>query len=280
MPGSFDARAVAMAPIGHDWDPEVQEQWRSAQAGISADIRAQFGERELDRKLNDFIAIGSAPFSVIAFHNALLQQCRDAFVLGAYYPSLVGVCALGERILNELVVQLRDANRASEHYGKLRGKQSFDDWNKASKILEDWDVFDAAVSRDFRELAKLRNASVHYNPMLDPSAREPALTALRLMTRIIDQQFGTLPSGRWFIPDGGGVSFIRADAEDHPFVKTFYLPHAMLVGPNHDLEFEDSTGRWLAVDPHEYPAELISDEEFLLLFQQRPVASKSRVPPD
>jgi len=48
---------------------------------------------------------------VIAYHNSFLRRVRDAFASGNYYPALTAGCALGERILNHLILDLREEFR-------------------------------------------------------------------------------------------------------------------------------------------------------------------------
>src|SRR5262245_255998 len=113
----FDSRAHTLElEIGDHWDPQVKEQWRQNKDQIAGSVAGEFGSEDLERKLRDFAAIGVRPFSIISHHNTLFAQVRDAFVQGAYYPALTGACALGERILNHLVIDLRDEFRSTPEY--------------------------------------------------------------------------------------------------------------------------------------------------------------------
>lgn len=78
--------------------------------------------------------------SLLTYHNGLHEQARRAFVTGAYYPALVAACALGERILNHLVLDMRDSFKSSDHYKKVYRKDSLDDWPFAVVVLTDWKV--------------------------------------------------------------------------------------------------------------------------------------------
>lgn len=75
------------------------------QAGAMTPYRAQ---RANAITIDDFMAFDVAPFSIVAQHMEYLQQVRVSFVAGAYLPSLTASGALGERILNELMISTRD----------------------------------------------------------------------------------------------------------------------------------------------------------------------------
>jgi hypothetical protein len=72
----------------------------------------------------------------VAFHNVFFNQVRDSFVIGSYYPALTAACALGERILNHLVLGLRDSFRTAEEYKRVYRKDSFDNWMIPIDVLE------------------------------------------------------------------------------------------------------------------------------------------------
>src|SRR3972149_6553409 len=92
----------------------------------------------VDPKKENFIAIDSKPFSILAFHNRFFEQIRTSFIIGSYYPALTGACALGERILNHLILTLRDDFKNSPEYKKIYRKKSFDDWDVPISILASW----------------------------------------------------------------------------------------------------------------------------------------------
>jgi len=97
----FDTRAtVFTTEIQEHWDERTKAMWRENKARTTDELRRTFGELRINQKVQDFTDMGVKPFSIISYHNALFEQVRFAFVAGAYYPALVGACALGERILN------------------------------------------------------------------------------------------------------------------------------------------------------------------------------------
>ncbi|MBM3286996.1 MAG: hypothetical protein FJY88_06560 [Candidatus Eisenbacteria bacterium] len=275
LPMDFDFRANALAiEIQDSWQDDVKALHRQNRETLLTQLQSQFGEDEFDAKLVNFRALGPKPFSIIAFHNRFLEQCRRAFVIGGYYPAPVGACALGERILNQTILVLRDDFRSSPEYKKVYTKSSFDDWEFATAVLDSWHVLLPEVVTDYNALAQRRHRAVHFDPVTDTNDRDLALEAVQLATRIIGVQFGLLGSQPWFIPGSRGESFIRKEAEQQPFVRRIYLPNCPLVGPFHQLD--GASGSWLIVDHHEYEDREISDEEFLKL--NRPGFSGEFIP--
>jgi hypothetical protein len=76
--------------------------------------------------------------TVLAYHNQFFDQARRSFVIGAYYPALVSACALGERILNHLILDLRGFYKNKPEYRQVYRKESFDNWQIPVDTLEAW----------------------------------------------------------------------------------------------------------------------------------------------
>lgn len=105
---TFDARNTTLEhEIGDDWDPDIQKQWRSNQASIRMGLLGELGTVGGESKIENYVLMGSAPWSIIFRHNQMLAQIRGAFAHGDFYPALLGACGLGERLLNELLNVLR-----------------------------------------------------------------------------------------------------------------------------------------------------------------------------
>src|ERR1700677_2967176 len=137
----FDFRANTIATkIEAHWDDKAKALWQENHQRLIEGLRQQFGERNLDAKVQDFIDMGAKPFSIVAYHNTLFDQVRTAFAAGAHYPAVTGACALGERILNHLVLDLRDEFRATPEYKRVCRKSSFDNWNVPISTLVAWNV--------------------------------------------------------------------------------------------------------------------------------------------
>ena len=289
---SFDTRPWFLAQeVKDDWEEKVRHLGLENKQQIADGLAQQYGIWNIEEKLGNFLALGREPFSVVAFHNRFLRQCRDAFVTGSFYPALTGACALGERILNHLVLKLRDYHKGTASYKKVYDKESFDKWNTAIDVLEEWQVFidegvfrawqafvidrtrlskeetdlhtSSGVADLFRRLHNLRNDSLHFRVDLDVETRKPALRAIQLLQDIVAAQFGVEGPLPWFIPGARGQPFIRKEFEDTPFIREFYLPACVLVGPDYRTE---RVGNTLQVsDPGPYEDKGISDEQFVEL---------------
>jgi len=81
-------------------------------------VKLKYGELGIDCVLQNTHDLGPKGMSLISYHNAIDEQARRAFVVGADFPALVGACALGERILNHLILDLRESFKSSAHYKK------------------------------------------------------------------------------------------------------------------------------------------------------------------
>ncbi len=194
---------------------------------------AEFGELNKDAKLANFIALDTKPFSILAFHNRFFAQVRNSFVMGAYYPALVGACALGERILNHLLLALRDDYKGTPEYKRVFGKDSFDDWTIPIDVLNAWGVLLSDVIENFLKLKDMRNRAIHFRLETDHNDREPALEALNCIRAIIGSQFASLGTQPWFMTGIPGEIYIKQAWEEKPFIRKIYLPNCALVGPKH-----------------------------------------------
>jgi hypothetical protein len=250
--------------IQDDWEESVKEHWHDAQRQIREGFVLQYGEHLVNRKLQNYSDLGVMDMSIIAYHNTFFRQARVAFIMGAYYPALTGACALGERILNFLVIGLRESFRGTPEYKKVYRRQSFDDWNAMIDTLAAWDLLLPDVVTDFRCLRDLRNRAVHMDPrspVSEENVRDVALEAIHTLGRIIKAQFGILGFQPWFIPGPRGASYIKKSWENDPFIQLVYLPNSQLVGPLYTLEIGDD-GTVTVHDDHHYEDREITDDEF------------------
>lgn len=270
----FDSRAASLTrEISPEWSSAAITNHQENLIQLVVELVNEYGVINHQRKRNDFGELGSAPFSVLAFHNKFLRQIRNAFVQGAYYPALTGACALGERILNHLIFKFRDGFKSSPHYKKIRAKKSFDNWDKTSQILSDWNILLPETTEHFVELKEIRNNTIHFRPETDQNDRQLALDAIQILQNIIRDQFPAFGPQPWFIPDIKGASFIKKEAEEWPFVQKIYIEsgNCALVGPHHRLEIkQDGAGNllWLIHDEHQYEDVEVSDQEFAELYNQ------------
>lgn len=271
VPGDFDSRCLGLGdPIPDHWEDQVKalerENWERTLAGL----KSEYGEWNFECKLADFIAIGVKPFSVLAYHNGLFDQTRRAFVQGAYYPALLSACALGERTLNHLILDLRDSYAHTAEHATVATAKSFSNWKVMISTLAAWGVFDLAVTDLFRRLADLRHRSVHFNPATYTGVRDDALAAITTLRDIIEQQFGAFGLQRWFIRGTKGACFISKAYEVDPFVRRFLAPRSMYVGPLHGVRLTDE-GAWQFVDwpPDVYGVGEVTDEQYCHAFNER-----------
>ncbi len=246
-------------PIQEWWAPDVQQLWRDNKGRLRGNLAEEYGSFDTETKIKNFTDFGRIPFSVLAFHNRFVDQIRRSFVMGAFYPALTAACALGERILNHLVISLREAFRTTAQYKKVRSKDSFDKWDLAIDTLEAWGVLLPEAVSEFRQLHSIRTKAIHFRPEVDTNDRAMALEAVARLLRIVDVQFGT-GQQPWFIGNTSGEDYIAKAAESSPFVRLVYLPNCRLVGPLHTLSYQ---GHELIVhDDHAYDTREVSDDEF------------------
>jgi len=253
--------------IREDWEPSIQAMHRQNQDNVRQALVAEYGPVNFEQKLTNYIDFGDLPFCIVAFHNEFFRQVRSAFVTEAYYPSLTGACALGERILNHLILTLRDEFKARPEYKRVYKKGSFDNWDVVVDTLESWGVLMAPVATAFRKLASIRNQSLHFEAGLEMRVRDTALQAIGTLREIVSHQFSALGPQPWFIASTPGASFIKRTYESDPFVKHVYIPRCAYVGPLHSIEFAGI--RMGVTDDHAYPPGDISDEQYAMCFQAR-----------
>jgi hypothetical protein len=169
----FDTRSRALTlEIRDEWEKKVKELHYENRKRVAEHLIYEFGELDQEVKLKNFIALDVKPPSILAFHNRFFNQIRNAFVVGAYYPALTGVCSLGERILNYLLLILRDDYKGTIEYKSIYKKDSFDDWDIPIKTLESWGILLPEVVEKFYKLKDMRNKSIHFRPETDHNDRE------------------------------------------------------------------------------------------------------------
>jgi hypothetical protein len=264
----FDARANLLGIKIEDWwEPKVKELHHENQTAIKMGLVEDFGATAAEAKLKNFVDLGAAPFSIVAYHNRFLRQIRNSFVIGGYYPALTGACALGERILNHLLLAHRSFFKSSKEYKKVYRKDSFDNWDVPIATLASWGILQPATVTAFEELKDIRNRTIHFRPETDHNDRLLALTAIHTLGKVIDAQFNASGEHPWFIPNTLGVSFLKRSVECDPFIRTVYVPNCVLVGPYHKLERSD--GRWIVRDEFPYTDCEISDEDFARLYNDK-----------
>lgn len=269
----FDSRpSLLSSSVNSSWEPEIQQQHLENRDAIVVGLMQEFGTANSAAKIQDFQDLGNAPLSIISFHNRFMRQVRQSFVIGAYYPALVGACTLGERILNHLVLELRGHFQSKPGSEEIFENNNFTNWNLVIRTLEEWGVLLPDVATAYKELARIRHGkAIHFNPKIDKDDRTPALKAIHFLTKIVGQQFSGFGLQPWFIPNTPGASFIKKEAEAWPFVQVVYIPNCVLVGPYHevDLRNEGDSFKFVITDKDDYEERDVTDEEFAELYNNR-----------
>ena len=267
MTFDFDTRVRMLTdPIQDEWEEWVKQLHYANRKTIEDGLIAQYGILNTKEKQQNFIDLEAKPVSILAFHNKFFEQVRTSFVMGAYYPALTGACALGERILNHLILTLRDDYRTTPEYKNIYRKDSFDDWNLAINTLASWNILLPDVKSNFIKLMDMRHKAIHFRPETDLNDRELALKAVRSLQNIIGTQFSGFGSQPWFITDILGEIYIKKEWENRPFIKKIYLPNCTLVGYKHRVM---SIVPQLQInDQFHYEEKTFTDEEFAQLRQE------------
>lgn len=264
----FDTRAHMLNEIPDHWEKNVKDLHIKNRENLILELERELGPQNFDEKLQNFKDAGSSPFSIISYHNSFYRQVRYSFIHGFYYPTLTSACSLGERILNHLIIDLRESFKGSRHYKAIYRKESFDDWGRCIDILDEWGVFQHEdVSKKFHLLKSLRMKSIHFDEDTYANLRQDSLSALELLRDIISMQFGFFSGQKWMISGTAGYSFIKKESENDPFIKKFYLPQCPLVGPYFSMNVIN--GMWIFFDIKEYEERQVTDAEFAEIFNSR-----------
>jgi hypothetical protein len=245
--------------IRDEWEDHIKKQHRENKESVEKSLIDSYGAMAQEGKRQNFIDFGAIPFSILAFHNKFFRQLRTAFVMGAYYPALTAACSLGERILNYLLLILRDDYKHTPEYKTVYRKDSFDNWDLPINTLESWNILLPDVTENFRRLKDMRQKAIHFRPEVDRNDRELALEAIQCLRKIIQNQFSGFGPQPWFITSIPGEIFIKKSWENEPFIQKVYLPNCLIVGPNHQIE---KIFPQVMIKDFEYEEREITDEEF------------------
>jgi len=264
----FDTRAHLLTPEQDRWEAEVKRLHKHNREKLIEELRSELGESSFEEKLQNFKSIGALPFSIVSYHNQFHREIRSAFIHEFYYPALVGACALAERILNHLILDLRGSYTHTQEYKRVHRKDSFDNWDVPIRALSSWKVIPDEVANEFEALRQIRNRSLHFNTITYSSVRDDALKAINHLRQIIHLQFGFFsPKHQWAIRGTSGAQFVSKAYETNPFIKNFYIPQCPLVGPYYAVKFVAQGTLFL--DRDDYDDRDISDSEFAALYEDR-----------
>lgn len=262
----FDSRAISLEAIEESWPEERKKNHQMNQLKTVESLIKEFGSDNLDIKIRNFKDLKSKPFSVSAFHNKFLDQIRNSYTVGSYYPALTGACALGERILNHLIIILKEFYKSSPEYKKIYRKDSFDYWPLVIETLQNWNVLLPEAIDKFNELNVKRNKAIHFNPEIDNDDQQLALEAIHLIQDIVNIQFSSFGNQPWYfcVP---GEMYIKKDWENHPFVIKVLLSNCLKVGFKHKIL--RIFPRVEVDDNYKYENIEITDEEYIRLRESK-----------
>lgn len=264
---SFDSLAnILNLEINDSWDEKTKEMYLKNKEEAIDFCLIEFGEANQAEKIQNIKDLGPLFPSILTFHNKFLNQIRSSFIVEGYYPALVGACALGEWILNNLILKLRNYFKATPEYKEVYNKESFDNWESAIRILSSWNILLPTVVVNFEELKKIRNRAIHFNQETSSQDRKLALKAIQLISKIVNEQFGAFGNQPWLITGTKGAFFIKKDYEEDPFIKEIYLPNCISVSPFHKVHFDSAKDQFQITDNCEDNRQ-ISDEEFVNLLE-------------
>lgn len=271
-PFDFDGRAhFLQIEVKDEWEDAVKQSWVDNKERVKIGLRLELGDRNFETKVRNFTDCGAAPFSIVSYHNEFYHQIRYSFCHGYYYPSLVAASALGERILNHLILDLRDEFTHTAEYKDIYKKKSFDKWSVPIAALQAWGVFQHdEVGKLFQTLGEIRNRSIHFNTSTYRNLRADALEAIQALSKIIRLQFGFFAEQKWAIPGTQGHAFISKEAESDAFIRRYYLPQCPLVGPYFSIKFEGNDILFFDFESYDEPS--TTDELFAERFNNRDVS--------
>jgi hypothetical protein len=225
-------------------------------SGAVGSVAHRHGLLNIQDKYTRWLNLSPSALCVPVEWHELLREVESAYVHGDYFPALTSACCLGERILNHLIIGLRDYSKSSPHYKKVAQKDSFQDWKKLISILKEWRILDDDLSNHFKRLLDLRNPAVHFGGLQDKM--QNANTAVQEVYYVTSKMFGEA-SSHFFVCDG--EFYVKKDKISSPIVKEFIIPHCCLLSYKHNVESRD--GVPTIVDDLSCQDVELSDEEFI-----------------
>jgi len=226
-------------------------------------IKEGHGTDDHEAKLKRYLDLKPPNFMVVPDYVNILNEIRDSYVSGYLYAGLTASCCLGERILNTLIINLRDYYKKRRQYNWAKRSDSFTDWKQCIDTLLEWKVFSNDNAKDFRDLLDIRHASIHFDKLLDIEAR--SLIAVNLILKITNDLFGVNDLNFFWTP---GVPFVRKNREKEPVVREFILPNCAFVTYNHTVELGSEIGKMILRDDPSVPDKDVTDEEFIELVKK------------
>lgn len=159
---------------------------------------------------------------IIAFDSefsGLLHDVRNAYISGYYYCAMTGATTFGERILNRLIIDLKEKYPLQKYPSipeVVYTSKSNTNWKQMYDALFIWGVIDSDLCEKFKELFEKRCRTIHYNvKLLDITEKEVAET-INLISNIIYDLFAM---SKYFKLDNG--KYILNKSPDYFFNKYY-----------------------------------------------------------
>ena len=201
-----------------------------AHEGIISNLKAIWGEYDFESKLKRFKTLNLAIVGIPEEYYSLLITIINTYCCGYFYPAMTSVGALGERILNRLILKTRDRFKSTEQYKKVYKKNSFDNWDIPISVLKEWQIISDDTAKEFAHLQKYRNDSIHYTDKYDFESKSH--DAIKILKNIIDNQYNYISRKDLFwVFDIPGEIWLRSSVIDDPFVIEFILAHCVQLTP-------------------------------------------------
>lgn len=229
------------------------------------ELESKYGEYDIEAKIQRWLSIPKAPILFINEATSLALDIERAYVFGNFYSGLTGACCLGERIFNQIILQVRNDYTETNIY-KIRKsirKDTIFNWIDAIDALYEWGIISEETKGDYEKLYKLRTESVHYQDK--PQDLEiMAVQAIKTIFKILSSLFGYFENKKYLLLfDCPGEIYVRKEYEDNPFVRGFILSTSYKVGYKHSVVVKDES--FIFEDNNVYDNKEISDEEFIKL---------------
>lgn len=229
---------------------------------IKKGLLFEWGEKDFELKLKRFIDLDVSFIGIPEEYYYLLKSVISSYCCGYFYSSITSAGALGERILNRLLIKTRHHFKDTEHYNKIKSKNSFDNWDIPIKVLKDWNIISKDVSKHFITLKKFRNDSLHYRDGYN--FEKNAFPAIKALANIINHQFNyMLRKDLFWVFNVPGEIWLRSTTVNDPFIKEFVLEHCCLLTP---LDEPTADPPIVCKKP---PLKPLSDEDFIKLRNER-----------
>jgi len=235
---------------------------KDAHSNIVDGLRSDWGAHRFDDKLKRFKDLDLSFLGIPEEYYNLLWDVVSSYCCGRFYPAMTSAGALGERILNRLLIKTRAYFKSSNDYKKIYRKDSFENWDEPIRILNDWQIIDSNVVTAFKSLKKFRNDSIHYSNGYNFEANSH--DAVAALSEIIDKQFNyERRTDLFWVFDVPGEIFVRSEKVEDPFVKEFVIPNCALISP---LCEPTATP---PVKGKDVPQKPLTDEDFLRIRRER-----------